>query len=82
MPESRAELLRENLRRQQAQTRAAATRAREAWTDDDLKIALDYRHTAAEAARMIGRSLSAVRNARVRAKARPEILPYRPRKSE
>lgn len=77
----RAEMLRENLRRKQAETRAAATRNREPWTAEDFAIALDYRYTAAEAARLIGRSLSAVRNARGRHKAKPYMLPYRPRSS-
>lgn len=82
MPPERAAKLAELLRQRQADSLTTATRAREPWTEDDLEIALDYQHTAAEAARLIGRSLSAVRNARARAKARPEMLPYRPRRKD
>jgi len=65
---------------QVAATRAEATSARRPWTADDLTVALDYSRSAVEAARMLGRSQSAVAHARQRyGPGRPEVLPYRER---
>lgn len=82
MPEERSQQLQARARAVQTETAAAATRNRAPWTDEDLAIALDYQHTAAEAARLLGRSLSAVRHIRQRRAARPNVLPHRPRNTE
>lgn len=82
MPPARSEALTARASNLQAETRALADRARTAWTDEDLAIALDYRHTAAEAAILLGRTLSAVRHIRQKRRAKPDTLPHRPRKRE
>lgn len=82
MPPDRSAALYARGQALQAETAAAATRARAAWTEEDLAVALDYQHTAAEAAHLLGRTLAAVRHVRRKRQARPVVLPYRPRKSE
>lgn len=50
----------------QRRTRDAAERHYAAWTEADLKTALDYSHSATEAATLLGRTRSSVLHARIR----------------
>ena len=79
MPPERSAVLVERGRRLQAETAAVATRGYARWTADDLAVALDYRYSAAEAALLLGRTLSAVRHIRRKRGVRPDVLPHRPR---
>lgn len=51
------------------ETRLAATRTMARWTEDELVIALDLSHSAAEAARLLSRSKSAVEHQRAKRKS-------------
>ncbi|MDR6867699.1 hypothetical protein J2Y69_002303 [Microbacterium resistens] len=63
----------------QAATRRDATAHYWPWTDQDLAVALDYTHSAVEAARILGRTLSAIRHIRTRHRGDPSTATVLPR---
>lgn len=63
----------------QASTRRDATAHYRPWTDADLAVALDYSHSAVEAAKTLGRTLFAIRHIRARHRGEPTSAPVLPR---
>lgn len=68
MPDERRAELDAHRRRELESTRLTATRTMARWTREELAIALDKAYTAADAARIIGRSKSAVEHQRKKRK--------------
>lgn len=68
MPDERRAELDAHRRRELEATRLTATRAMARWTREELAIALDKAYTAADAARIIGRSKAAVEHQRKKRK--------------